>query len=321
MADQMHNHPEVVTFGETMGLLFPAGSKGIEYSPLLEQSFGGAESNLAIGLARLGHRVGWFGLLGSDPIGNIIEKRLRGEGVDVSRCKRASGSPTGLMLREAVAGKSSVYYYRKFSAASTMTPAHLDEAYLTGAKMLHVTGITTALSASCRETVLEAVRIAKRNGVKVCFDPNLRLKLWTIEEARETLLPIAQEADYFLPGLDELKLLYDTDDTDRIFENLHKLGCVCIVKGGEAETFVVHGGTVESVPFFPVERVVDTVGAGDGFCAGFLAGVLRGMSNVEAVRIGSLIGAMVVQVEGDWQGLPTWEQVEAVLGNKKHVER
>ncbi|WP_409347234.1 sugar kinase [Paenibacillus sp. MBLB4367] len=313
--------PEVVTFGETMGLLFPTGSKGLEYSPLLEQSFGGAESNLAIGLARLGHRIGWFGLLGSDPIGNIIEKRLRGEGVDVSRSSRVTGSPTGLMLREAVAGKTSVYYYRKFSAASTMTPAQLDESYIAGAKLLHITGITTALSDTCRETVLEAVRMAKRNGVKVCFDPNLRLKLWTIEEARETLLPIAKEADYFLPGLDELKLLYDTDDTDRIFGHLHQLGSVCIVKGGEAETFVVENGAVESVPFFPVERVVDTVGAGDGFCAGFLAGVLRGMSSKEAVRIGSLIGAMVVQVEGDWQGLPTWEQVEAVLGNKKHVER
>lgn len=321
MTETKRISPDVVTFGETMGLMFPAGSKGLEYSPLLEQSFGGAESNLAIGLARLGHSIGWFGLLGSDPIGNAIQKRLRGEGVDVSRSTRVADAPTGLMLREAVAGKTSVYYYRKFSAASTMTPSHLDEAYIGGAKLLHVTGITPALSECCRETVLEAIRIAKRNGVRVCFDPNLRLKLWTIEAARETLLPIAREADYFLPGLDELKLLYDTNDTDVIFGKLHELGNVSIVKGGEAETLIVENGAIDRVPFFPVERVVDTVGAGDGFCAGFLAGILRGLSTTEAVRIGSLIGAMVVQVEGDWQGLPTWQQAEAVLGNVAHVER
>lgn len=313
--------PEVVTFGETMAVLMPNGSKGIEYTSHLEKSFGGAESNVAIGISRLGHRAGWFGRLGEDPLGRMILKRIRGEGVDVSRAELTSEAPTGLILRENVAGKSSVYYYRRHSAASRMEPVHLDESYIRQASILHVTGITPALSESCRDTVAEAIAIARRNGVKVCFDPNLRLKLWSVDKARETLFTFAEQADYFLPGLDELKLLYQTDNFDEIVEQLSRLQAVSIVKGGDAETFIVEQGKVRSIPYFKVEQVVDTVGAGDGFCAGFIAGLLKNYSLDEAVRLGNLVGAMVIQMEGDWEGIPTWEQVQATLNRVAHVER
>lgn len=313
--------PEVVTFGESMGLLMSTGNKGIEYSSTLDKSFGGAESNFAIGVARLGHRVGWFGRLGKDPLGLMILKRIRGEGVDVSRVVLSEEAPTGLMLKEAVSGKSFVYYYRKNSAASLMRPDQLDEEYIKQAKILHVTGITAALSESCRETLREAIRIAKKHGVKVCFDPNLRLKLWTLEEARETLMPLAEEADYFLPGLDELKLLYQTEDFNEIVSRLSKLSAVSIVKGGDNETYLIENGKVTAVPFFKAERVVDTVGAGDGFCAGFIVGVLKGHELAEAVRLGNLMGSLAVQMEGDWEALPTWEKAQAVLQNKSSVER
>jgi 2-dehydro-3-deoxygluconokinase len=313
--------PEIITFGETMALMMPANSKGIEYSSQFQSLFGGAESNVAIGVARLGHRVGWFSRLGKDPFGRLILKKLRGEGVDVSHVELTAEAPTGLMLREVVSGKTSVYYYRKGSAASTLKPEHLNEAYIKQAKFLHVTGITPALSLSCREAAIEAMRIARKHGVKVCFDPNLRLKLWSLEEAREVLLEMAKEADYFLPGLDELKLLYQTESFDEIVERLRELKAVSIVKGGEDETYVVEQDSVQAVPYFKVEQVVDTVGAGDGFCAGFIVGLLKGYAHTEAVRLGNLIGSMVVQTEGDWEGIPTWEQVEAVLNNVKHVER
>ncbi|MDF2960034.1 MAG: PfkB protein [Paenibacillus sp.] len=313
--------PEIITFGETMALMIPTSSKGIEYSPLFSSLFGGAESNVAIGVARLGHRVGWFSRLGKDPFGRMILKKVRGEGVDVSRVELTTEAPTGLMMREVISGKTSVYYYRKGSAASTLKPGHLDEEYIKQAKYLHITGITPALSASCREAALEAIRIARKHGVKVCFDPNLRLKLWSIEEAREVLLEMAKEADYFLPGLDELKLLYQTESFDEIVKHLNELRAVSIVKGGDDETYVVEQGKVSSVPYFKAEQVVDTVGAGDGFCAGFIVGLLKNYSHTEAVRLGNLIGSMVVQMEGDWEGIPTWEQVEAVLNNVKHVER
>ncbi|NHN34229.1 sugar kinase [Paenibacillus agricola] len=313
--------PEIITFGETMALMMPTSSKGIEYSSQFQSLFGGAETNVAIGVARLGHRVGWFSRLGKDPFGQVIVKKLRGEGVDVSHVELTTEAPTGLMLREVVSGKTSVYYYRKGSAASMMKPEHLDENYIKQAKFLHVTGITAALSESCRATAIEAMRIARKHGVKVCFDPNLRLKLWSLDEARGVLLEMAKEADYFLPGLDELKLLYQTESFDEIVQHLRELSAVSIVKGGDDETYVVEKDSIQSVPYFKAEQIVDTVGAGDGFCAGFIVGLLKGYAHTEAVRLGNLIGSMVVQTEGDWEGIPTWEQVEAVLNNVKHVER
>lgn len=304
-----------------MALLMPSGGKGLEYSSELHSLFGGAESNVAIGISRLGGHVGWFGRLGKDPLGRMIFKKIRGEGVDVSRAELTTDAPTGLMMREVLMGKTSVYYYRKNSAASQMSPKHLDEAYIAGAKVLHITGITPALSESCREAAFEAVRLARKHGVKVSFDPNLRLKLWSIEEARPVLLELAKLSDIFLPGLDELKLLYQTEDWDVIVSKLRELSAVSIVKGGEDVTYVVTADTITTVPYFKAEQVIDTVGAGDGFCAGFLVGVLKAYEYPEAVRIGNLVGSMIVQTEGDWEGAPTWEQVEAVLNNIKHIER
>lgn len=312
---------EVVTFGESMALLIAEGGKGLEYARNLEPSFGGAESNVAIGLARLGHACGWCGRLGNDPFGHRVIKAIRGEGVDVSRSELTDEAPTGLMIRENVAGKSSVYYYRKLSAASRMRPEHLDESYIAGAKILHVTGITPALGPSCTETIAAAMDMAKRNGVKVSFDPNLRLKLWSVEEARKALLPLAMKADYFLPGLDELKLLYETESMDAILAKLDELPGVSVIKGGEDQTYLYNEGRLTSVPYFKAERVIDTVGAGDGFCAGFLSGLLRGYSLEEAVRLGNLIGSQVIQAVGDWEGLPTAAEIDRLLQGKGHIER
>jgi 2-dehydro-3-deoxygluconokinase len=315
------NASQLMTFGETMALMMPATQKGLEFASHLQTSFGGAETNVAIGVARLGGSVGWFGRLGDDPLGRMIYKRLRGEGVDVSRAQFAKDAPTGLMLREVMNQKVSVYYYRRYSAASQMKPEHLDPAYIAQAQILHITGITPALSESCKQTIFEAIRIAQDAGVKISFDPNLRLKLWSLDEAREVILSIAKHADFFLPGLDECKLLYQLEDWQLIVAQLRKLKAVSIVKGGDQVTSIVTSDDIESIPYFPVERIVDTVGAGDGFCAGFLTGLLKGYSYAEAVKIGNLVGSMVIQLEGDWEGIPTWEEVEATLNKIQHVER
>jgi 2-dehydro-3-deoxygluconokinase len=312
---------DVITFGETMALMYPEGSRGLGTSGKLEQSFGGAESNVAIGLARLGCRVGWFSKVGDDPLGAGIVKAIRGEGVDVSRVLRTNAAPTGLMLREAVRGKLSVYYYRAGSAASKLTPADIDEAYIGAASILHLTGITPALSPSCRDTAFAAVAAAKRLGVKISFDPNLRLKLWTIEEARPVLLELAEQADYFLPGYDELKLLYETDDEAAILERLHRLPGISVVKSAGEENWIVQNGCVTKLPFVKAERVVDTVGAGDGFCAGFLAGLAKGYSLYDAVQLAGLAGSLVVQTPGDWEALPTWAEAERLLTGARHIER
>jgi 2-dehydro-3-deoxygluconokinase len=230
-------------------------------------------------------------------------------------------APTGMMFREHVAGKLAVHYFRKHSAASRMKPEDLDEDYIRGAKILHVTGITTALSEDCRRTVRRAVDIAKEAGVLVSFDPNLRLKLWSIEEARQTMLPLAEDADYFLPGWDELVQLYETEDYSEIKERLNALKAVTVIKGKGDATVVLDGKSETEVPFYPADKVVDTVGAGDGFCAGFLAGLMKGMTPVEAVTLASVCGSLVVQMRGDWEALPEWDIVQQRLGAKAWVER
>ncbi|SEO23244.1 sugar kinase [Paenibacillus sp. OV219] len=313
--------PDLLTFGETMALFMPPDHRAIEGSAMLEQSYGGAESNVAIGVARLGESVGWFGALGDDPFGRSILKRIRGEGVDVSRASLSADAPTGMMFREMVAGKLTVHYYRKHSAASKMKLSDLDLEYIRSCKILHITGITPALSDNCRETIFAVVAAAKEAGVKISFDPNLRLKLWSIDEAREVVLPLAAQADYFLPGWDELRLLYDTDDFEAVKEKLVNLSAVSIVKGVGDTNVVLENGQVVEVPFYPIERVIDTVGAGDGFCSGFLGGLLKGMSVLEAVRLGSISGALVVQSRGDWEALPDWSTLESRLSDKGWVER
>jgi len=313
--------PQVITFGETMTLFLPTNQQSIERADTLQQRFGGAESNVAIGLARLGVDVGWFSVMGTEPLGRRIVKTIRGEGVDVSRVIYSDKAPTGIMLREQISGKNAVHYMRKGSAASTMTPEQLDAEYIQGAEILHITGITPALSESCKATIFRAIELAKQANVKICFDPNLRLKLWSLEEAREVIFAIAAEADYFLPGWDELTLLYDTEDADEISKRLNELKAISIVKGRGNNNVIYNGGQQTEVPYELVDNVVDTVGAGDAFCAGFLAGVCQGTSIEEAVRMASINGALAVQTHGDWEALPDWEQLQQVLHAKAWIER
>ncbi|ANE48374.1 2-dehydro-3-deoxygluconokinase [Paenibacillus swuensis] len=313
---------DIITFGESMGLFYPEGTRGLGQGGPLAQSFGGAESNVAIGLARLGCRPGWFSLLGDDPVGTGIHQALRGEGVDVSRVRFTNEAPTGLMLRESLRGKLSVYYYRAGSAASLLKASDIDADYIASASILHITGITPALGEGCIEAVREAVRIAKANGVVVSFDPNLRLKLWSLEQARPILLELAAAADYFLPGYDELKLLWESEDEAFILDQAAKLPGISVIKSAGVDNLILEPGKAPvRIPFERAEQVVDTVGAGDGFCAGFLAGISKGYSTEEAVRLGGLTGSLVVQAPGDWEALPTWREVERIRGLSSHIER
>ncbi len=169
---------EVVTFGETMVLFQPNDMLPLEYVHEFEKQIGGAESNVAIGLQRLGHSVGWFSKLGKDLFGNYILKCIRGEGVDVSACLYSEEAPTGVFFKEKRSPENvHVYYYRKDSAASLITPEEINREYIANAKILHVTGITPALSESCREAVFEAMDIAKRNGFRILSSaPELAFK-------------------------------------------------------------------------------------------------------------------------------------------------
>ena len=193
--------PEMVTFGETCVVLVAKTGGPLRYSAEFERRPGGAESTVAAGVAKLGHSAGWMSLLGDDEFGHYVLGVMRAEDVDVSGVRMVADAPTGVFFREnRPLGRSSVFYYRKDSAFVTFGPHDLDEQYISTSRVLHVTGITLALSPSCRASVKRAVDIAKEANVTVVFDPNYRAKLWRPEEALPHLESIMYRADYVLGG-------------------------------------------------------------------------------------------------------------------------
>lgn len=302
---------DVITFGETMVLFNPTQVGPLRYASIFEKSIGGAESNVAIGLARLGHEVGWFSKLGQDEFGLYVRNFIRGEGVDTSKVIFDEGHPTAVFFKERqVMQESKVYYYRKGSAASQLSPEDLNEEYLSRARFLHITGITPALSDSCKDTVHAAIDMAKRNGLTVTFDPNIRLKLWTADEARQTLMEIALKCDIVMPGIDEGTLLTGETTPEGIAQFFLQKGVKAVViKLGERGAFYAAEDQQEYVEGFPVKQIVDPIGAGDAFAAGFLSGLLRGYPYREAVRLANRTGSFALTVVGDVEGLPSWHQV------------
>lgn len=303
---------DVVTIGETMVLFVPNNVGPLRFASQFEKTVGGAESNVMIALSRLGHETGWISRLGEDEFGLYIRQFIRGEGIDISRVTYDTAYPTAVFFKERQAAQDpKIYFYRKGSAASQMTPELLDEAYIAQAKILHLTGILPALSPSCRETAYRAIEIARKHGLKVVFDPNIRLKLWSKEEAKEVLLDLASRCDIVMPGIEEGEILTGETEPERIAAALLHNGAQAVVlKLGEQGAFYATPEQQEYVAGYPVKQIVDTVGAGDGFAAGFLSGLLRGWSYTEAVRLGNRIGAFALTVPGDVEGYPFWSQVD-----------
>lgn len=316
---------EVVTFGESMVLFSGDQNLPLEYVHQFNKQMAGAESNVAIGLAKLGHSVGWFSKLGQDAFGRYILQSIRGQGVDTSRCLFTDSAPTGVFFKERQSGgRTQVYYYRNHSAASLMKPEELDESYLAQAKILHVTGITPALSSSCLELVFHTMDVAKRNDLSIVFDPNIRWKLWNRSDAKQILLELAGRANYILPGLDEGEFLTGQTEPERIAEELLKLGAeAVIVKLGKEGAYYQSLTERGCVPSYPVQEI-DPVGAGDGFAAGFISGLLRQEDLAMAVSRANAVGAVVVGANGDTEGLPSDEELTLMMSgqvNYQNVKR
>lgn len=303
---------DVFTLGETMVVFQPEQMQSIEYVQQFPKRIGGAETNVAIGLSRLGHKVGWFSKLGEDSFGQYVYKSVRGEGVDTSSCIFTDQAATGVLFKEQLSPEDmNVYYYRKGSAASLMEPADLDEEYIAQAKILHITGITPALSDSCYRTVMEAIRIAKEYEVTIVFDPNLRLKLWAAEKAKHILNEIALHADVILPGLDEGQFMTGKEKIEDVAESL-MVGQdkIIIIKVGSKGAYLHTRKEQVMVEGFQVPQIIDPVGAGDGFAAGIISGILNQDSLKQTVKRANAIGAMVMKVKGDFEGLPNSKAVE-----------
>lgn len=295
----------VVTFGEVMGLFSAEHVGPPRPGRTFTMSFGGSESNVAIGVTRLGGSATWMGMVGTDPLGELILRELRAEGVTVFAGRHFS-APTSIMLKERpVAAQTRVQYYRTDGAGSQFALADLDLDAVRGAGVLHVTGITAALSERMTELMIAVMDVARDAGVPVSFDLNYRAKLWTRERAREAYRRLLPYADIVFAGTAEAEIVVESEDEPaELARALAGYGPrqVIVTLGARGALAVVEGREYE-VAGLPI-RAVDTVGAGDAFVAGYLTELLTGAGPEERLRIGNSVGAHTCQVPGDWEGLP-----------------
>lgn len=315
--------PEVIGLGEIMVVMDPLRNGPISSVEEFRKTIGGAEGNVCVGVSRLGHSSGWIGRVGNDEFGRFVLSSLRGENVDTSCVKIVEGF-TGVYFKERRGlGDTKAYYYRKGSAGSTLSPEDIDFNYIKDAKFFHTTGITLALSDTSRSAVIYGVDLAKSLGVKISFDVNLRLKLWSKETAREEINKIIPKVDILFLTLDEGRLLFNMDSPEEIIKNLLSLGpSIVVVKLGKEGSMVGDSsGDIYHLPAFNNFQSVDNVGAGDGFVAGFLVGRLKGWNLKDSALLGNIVGAYATTTTGDIDGLPTWSEVEEFLGKKEIIRR
>ena len=265
---------DVVTLGEVLIQMNAASNGPLRHVSLFEKHAAGAEANFAIGMTRLGFKAGIITRVKDDEFGKYVVNLLRGEGVDVSRIKTENDAPNGVYFIQRnypIPGKSSVVYYRKGSAASKMSAGDIDVEYVKDARLLHLTGITPALSSSCKEACLKALRTASEAGVTVSVDTNIRLSLWSKQEARTTLLPMIEKANIVLTEPQDAEILFGTRDPDDIADEVFRMGpeTVAVKLGDEGAAAYVKGKSARKPAFkVPVE---DVIGAGDAFAAGFIS--------------------------------------------------
>lgn len=314
---------QVITIGETMVSFTPQDNMGLSYGPPLKMHIAGAESNTAIGIRRLGHPTAFISRIGDDSFGQFILRSIRAEGVDTSHLTIDTEHPTGIMFKEPKPRmETSVYYYRNGSAASHMGCTDIPEKEIAEARILHFTGITPILSASCREMAYHAIEIAQAHRCAISFDPNIRVKLWKNQDYAPLMRDFIEHSTYLLAGLEELSFLYHTDDirqiTDRVFAS-GSLKCLAL-KDGSNGAYICDKQGILHIPAAACS-CIDPVGAGDAFNAGFLSGILEGRPYTECGAIGALCGACATETYGDVEGLLTKTELERAINHVTPVCR
>lgn len=307
--------PRVVTVGETMALMRTSVIGSLAHLPSVDVALGGAESNLAIGLRRLGVPVAWISRVGDDPLGMRVVREIRAEGVEV-HCAVDPQRPTGLMVKSRpTASTTRVDYYRSGSAASALDPADLPDGVIEQAEILHLSGITSLLSASAHETVLAAVDRAVAAGVSVSLDVNFRSRLGTRTRLAQLLAEVLEHVDLLFGGPEELSILApaaEGTDPGALLRTLAREGRQVVAKLGPDGALALADGQLHTVPGHVVD-VVDTVGAGDAFVAGYLSGRLEGLEVPGRLARANACGALACTSPGDWEGAPHRRDLDALL--------
>lgn len=309
---------DVVTCGEALAVFAAAEPGPLAAAQHFVKRAAGAELNVATGLARLGLKVGWLSRVGRDSLGRFVLDTLVAEGIDAAAVTVDPEHPTGFYLksRRAEGGDPEIEYFRAGSAASFLSVADYRADYFARARHVHLTGIAAAISESSLELSRHIAAAARAAGQGVTFDPNLRPRLWrSREEMVRVVNELATQAHWVLPGLDEGRVLTGATTPQAIARFYLELGVEgVVVKLGPRGAWVHTADVQAEVPAAPVEHVVDTVGAGDGFAAGFISALLEGRDPLRAAARGNLIGGLAIRTAGDCDGLPTRPQLDQAEG-------
>ena len=313
--------PYVLTFGETMALMSACQTGPLAHASTMSLGIGGSESNVAIGLQRLGVQAVWCGRVGDDGIGQLVEREIRAEGVDV-RIAVDPVAPTGLMIKERrTPANQRVSYYRSGSAGSRISTTDVDDQLIRHASLLHVSGITPALSEQAESTLRHAVGVARTAGIPVSFDLNYRANLWDRDAAGRLYRDLIPQVDIVFAGDDEAAIAVGpAGDAEDLARRLAALGPrQAVIKLGAAGALALVDGELFRQHAVPVEAR-DTVGAGDAFVAGYLAEFIAGHGPAESLRTGAATGAFACLVPGDWEGFPRRNEL-TLLNSKEPVSR
>lgn len=302
--------PEIVSIGECMIELFsdePMGS-----AETFQRAYAGDTNNVLHMASKLGISCGYITRSAEDHFGDYLLNAWRENGIDTSAVKRVEGFTAVHFISLLPGGDREFIYYRKGSAASTMTPDDLDPEYIAQARVLHAGGIIQAVSPSCRATVLRAVQIANEKGVTVSFDTNLRANMWSPSEAREALDEVVPHIDVlFISYPDETSALLGVDSPEEAIDFFQQrgVGTVAVTSGAEGALVAAPDGVLKAAAIAP-NGVSDTTGAGDAFVGGFLHCLVRGMVTEQGVRWGTASAGLKVAGRGGIASQPSREDVE-----------
>lgn len=310
----------ILLVGEALVLFYADEYGTLSEATEFKKGLAGAEVNVGIGLSRLGHTVQYVTKISRDAFGPYIENALKKDNLLLDYATY-NDKPTGIMMKNKVKDDDpETIYFRKGSAPSTLSIADINTIDFSTLDLVHVTGIPPALSETAKDACIHLVKKAKEAGVFITFDPNLRPSLWDSEERMiQVLNEIASYASVVLPGESEGELLTGAKDLVGISQFYLNMGVETVVikcgsKGAYVQTKTEEGFFV---PGYKVEKVVDTVGAGDGFAVGTISGYLDGLSWYDAVRRANAIGSIQVQFPGDNEGLPTKSALDAYMQGEK----
>ena len=279
------------------------------------QGFGGDTSNALIAAVRQGAKGGYITKLGDDTFGRMLLQLWHDENVDTEGVAIDAAAPTGTYFVSHGTHGHTFSYLRAGSAASQIRPSDVPAALVERARILHVSGISQAISASATDTVFHAINVARAARIKVSYDPNLRLKLWPIDRARAIICATIPLTDYFLPSLDDVRLVCGEDDPIAILDWCHRQGATTVVlKMGKEGSWVSKGEARTRIMAYPIEAV-DATGAGDCFDGSLLARLAAGDDVVTAARWASAAAALTTTGYGAVAPLPTADRVAQFLAS------